>query len=445
MKRIPGLTYTRPLVSTLAFGGYLALSGACTSSGVEIDGSGLQPDDTVAADDMGTGDNGGSAGGPGSGGMTDDEPTDPGGFVDDPDMGAPMPAPDPDACSPAITPEVVSQTIEIPVEVEVEVEREVITELIPAVLLLIDKSSSMTSDFSSSGGLTVSRWDTMRNFLFEGVDNLLSPLETKAFWGINHYSRARPTNPAYMSGECVGFSQSPDLVTFQLNAFASMREANNAVTPSGGTPTGEAIALSVAALKAHDAMGAEKHLILVTDGKPDTCASKDDGTPEAMKRVVDEATAAAASGIHVHAIGISEATELAHLTEVATAGMGQAHQALDSAALRQAFEEVFKNVKVETVKEIVKETKIETQLVQELSCELNIDFKAGSREDFEERGGVVLAGERLVLNDPNGWTINAAGHLELIGTACTNYKAANVPLQIQTALACELVPIPRAK
>lgn len=428
---------------TLIAAGCVAFSVSCANA-ADAD-TGHNGVDLPAAGNTGAGSTGAAntAGNTGAGaaGGTNGQGQMPGGLIVGGDSGGsmPMPPPDPDACSPAITPEVVSQTVDVAIEVQREVKHDVVTELIPAVLLLVDKSASMNTNLSGS---STSRWDTMRNFLFEDMNNLLAPLQTRAFWGITHYSRAGATNPAFVSGECVGFSQAPNLITFQLNAFESMRAATNATTPSGGTPTGEAMARALPALMAHDAKGADKHLILVTDGAPDTCASGVDGAPAATQRVIDEATKAAAAGIRVHAIGISGSTELAHLTAVAKAGNGNAYQALDSASLRTALEDVFKNVKVETITETVTETKIEKQVVQQLSCELPIDFKAGSKEDFERRGGVVLAGQRLTLNDPNGWTINTAGRLELLGTACESYKRENIPLQIQTALACALVPVP---
>lgn len=269
----------------------------------------------------------------------------------------------------------------------------------PTVVLLIDRSGSMTQPFENR----VNRWDTLVNTLTDPQNSLIKKLEGSVRFGMSLYT----SNGGFGNGptprEC------PTLINvgIALDNFSAMSAVLSvrANGPAGDTPTAESMAAVAAQLQAFAEEG-PKSIILATDGNPDTCEDPTANDSDASKaRSVTAVTEAYAGGITTHIISVGDQVTADHLKALAVAGQGgngaaEAYTALDTNGLVDAFNSIIGSVR---------------------ACDFKLEGKVKAKD--APRGSVILDGGTLAFDDPNGWTMPDEQTVRLLGDACATVQA----------------------
>lgn len=269
------------------------------------------------------------------------------------------------------------------------------------VALLVDQSLSMDKAF---GGGT--RWTVVREALLDEKKGFVKKLEKDVRFGLSLYTGTAATCP---------------LITTVPPAEASydaIKKAFDAAVPIDNTPTGESVAFvtqQLAALPGKEA----RHLVLATDGAPDTCADPNPTTTAAKDAArassLAAVTAAFGKGIETHVIAVGKEIGTDHLADLANAGAGVASGAPyfvaeDAGTLDTALTKALYGVR---------------------SCVINL---AGTvKPGTESTGDARLDGAPIPAG--TGWALVAPDRLELRGDACAKLQQGAPVLEI--AFACD--------
>jgi hypothetical protein len=288
-----------------------------------------------------------------------------------------------------------------------------LTKTTPTILVLVDRSGSMTATFGSG-----TRWTTLKSVLLDG--GVIKSLEGEVNFGLTMYS-----NPTRSTVGC------PDLtgVPFALNNYAAIDGVLAPASTEPDTPTAESI-LGVAGitpsgntpggLAALDAGGGQKIILLVTDGDPDYCQNPYANDPvgnggvdasEAQKAKdmsVDAVRRAFGAGIKTYVLAIGDEIQATHQQEMANTGLGLSPDAGDAAPFFRPTDEA----------QLISQINSIIAGVRSCKYTLNRNVQPG----FESRGTVRLNGDALPFGDPNGWRLTAPNEIEIQGTACETIK-----------------------
>lgn len=266
---------------------------------------------------------------------------------------------------------------------------------IPTVVILIDQSGSMTSDF---GGVT--RWQAVRTALVADPDGVVTQLEDEVIFGATLYT----SDGGFSGGTC------PILTTVDpaINNLTDIRDLLQNNGPSGDTPTGEsvdAVAQALANLPDNpEYPNSPKVIVLATDGEPDTCAAPNpqEGQPESVAAV----TNAYQLGIETFVLSVGSGVSDDHLQELANLGVGL--PADGSGGDSPFFVANSQQELVDAFHTIINGTR---------SCEFTVD---GIVEmDKADEAVVRLNGQTLVYG--TDWQMADQTTLELLGTACDTF------------------------
>jgi hypothetical protein len=261
----------------------------------------------------------------------------------------------------------------------------------PTLVLLVDQSSSMTSDFQG-----VERWTAIYDTLMDPGSGVVQGLEDQIRFGLTLYSSE---NGFENGNEC------PMLTTVDpaLNNYGAMDNVFSGADVIEDTPTGESLEATAIALAGLDVDG-PKGIVLATDGEPDTC---DEPDPQNGQDVAIAAGQTAWNmGIKTFVISVGDEVGADHLQEMANVGVGKApdadnpapyYQALNPQELVAAFDEIVGGF---------------------ISCTFTIDGEVDLNKKCE--GTVVLDG--MVLECGTDWDVPQPTTLELMGEACEILK-----------------------
>jgi von Willebrand factor type A domain-containing protein len=269
----------------------------------------------------------------------------------------------------------------------------------PSVVMLIDRSGSMTARFEGRRN----RWQTLVATLTDPASSLIKKLEGSVRFGMALYTSDSGFGPAQPPRQCPILTN----VDIALDNFSSIASvlSDPVNKPFDDTPTAESLAAVAAKLEAFAADG-PKSIILATDGDPDTCADPDANHSEDSKALsVAAVTAARANGISTYVISVGDEATASHLKALAVAGAGgdaaaEAYTALDTAALEDAFNQIIGTVR---------------------TCDFKLDGTVEAAE--ARRGKVLLDGEALAYGDPDGWLMPDESTVRLQGQACEAVRA----------------------
>lgn len=285
----------------------------------------------------------------------------------------------------------------------------------PTVVLLIDRSASMTEAFDNG----LDRWDTLVQTLTDPQSSLIRKLDTSVRFGMVLYSSDDGFGNGPTPRECPVLAG----VDISIGNFDSMSTLLTSNEPRGDTPTAESLEAIVAQLKAFGEDG-PKSIILATDGDPDTCEDPDANDDEASKaRSVAAVTTAFAEGISTHIISVGDEVTASHLKALAVAGSGgdasaEAFTALDTEGLVDAFTQIIGTVR---------------------TCDFALEGTVDAAD--APRGTVLVDGEALVFDDPNGWTMPDPSTVRLQGAACETIQADSVGISMSFPCdAIEIIP-----
>jgi len=326
------------------------------------------------------------------------------------------------------------------------------TPQIPTVLLLIDRSGSMTAGDGFGAAVKAAvddgtyelgscpnvrqnnqtvnpndwRWNVVRDVLMNPTKGIIKPLESRVRFGLSLYTSDQGkvkvgSNPVELDPNKV----CPVLidVQFALDNYDAMLAQFKCSDIAHDTPTGESLQAAAARLKAFTEPG-PKVIVLATDGEPDSCdcpnfsgavpaQCKVTGMADMVKaQVVGIAKQIHDEDVTVHVINVSTPSKTAlqqHLKEVADAGGGNVYPGFSPGALSDAFEDIINGAR---------------------SCVIDLN---GEIADGKESTGVVtLDGEKLELDDEkNGWHVNSPSQIELLGKACEAIKSGQHDLAIR--------------
>jgi hypothetical protein len=321
------------------------------------------------------------------------------------------------------------------------------TPQVPTVLLLIDRSGSMTD--ADNFGVAVQaavdagtyelgscpnvkqgnqdvdpndwRWNVVRDVLMNPDKGIVKPLEDRVRFGLSLYSsnngRIKPAPMGVVNApveldpnkECPVLIQVP----IALNNHAAMLDKFKCSDLGIDTPTRESLLSAADTLKGFREPG-PKVIVLATDGEPDTCDCPNFSgrVPDKCKMAgaADQARAdvvATAQKIHsqditIHVINVSTPSLVPlqeHLSDVANAGGGNMYLGFSPGDLTDAFEDIINGVR---------------------SCVIDLEGQIATGKESD--GTITLDGQELTLDDPDGWQVNSPSQVELLGDACELIK-----------------------
>ncbi|NVB38665.1 VWA domain-containing protein [Pseudenhygromyxa sp. WMMC2535] len=273
----------------------------------------------------------------------------------------------------------------------------------PTMVLLVDQSGSMDSDFGSG-----SRWTTIQDVL-AGQGGIVQQFAASIRFGLTLYSSMDGNE----GGECPMLTE----VAPALDNFTAIESTLLGAAPIDETPTGESLGVVADQLAALDLAGG-KYIVLATDGEPDTCAEPN--PQNGQQQAVDAATAAYQQGIETFVISVGDEVSEAHLQDMANAGRGVAegdadapfYQALDEAALISAFEEIVAGVR---------------------TCRLDLDASLSAEQAADCT--VRVNGDEVGLDDADGWQVSGTQEIELLGAACDALQQDTSSVRMECACA----------
>ncbi len=286
----------------------------------------------------------------------------------------------------------------------------------PTVVLVIDQSGSMTEPFGSSD-----RWNALRDSLLATPDGFIAALESQVRFGVALYTAD------FDDGMLIGMCPAIQWIAPALNNFGAIDAVygDSAQVPIGDTPTGESLDAVLDRLTMTPDPSVDPTIfILATDGEPDTCAvpNPQEGQPESLAGV----RRAYAAGVRTFIISVGEDVSRGHMQEMANAGVGVGagepdapfYVAGDDAGLRDALRAIIGG---------------------ELSCVVTL---SGEIQDLDRAcsGRVVLNGTALTCDDPDGWRVIDATHIELVGGACELLQSTPAAT-LEASFPCDVVLI----
>lgn len=267
----------------------------------------------------------------------------------------------------------------------------------PAVMLLIDRSTSMNRDFGDD-----SRWNVLRDAILEPERGLLASLDQRARIGLMLYTgEGGFSNPI----GCPVITQ----VDAEFGSLERVRDTYLAAEPArrGDTPTGESIERATAELGRLGG-SAPRYILLATDGEPDTCAQPkpQNGMPEALAAAQN----AFAQGIRVYTVGVSEGIAADRVQQMANAGAGK-DPSLIYGRDPDAEEPLFAN---DDPRQLA--AQLAGIIGDVRTCTIELGAPIGSERSLE--GRLSLDGQVLERDESEGWTFVDDDTLAIRGAAC---------------------------
>lgn len=273
-----------------------------------------------------------------------------------------------------------------------------VTNVVPTVVLLIDRSASMSSEDLDAANPGISRWDGLKTALLDPA-GAIATLQDQVRFGVIFYAGGN------RGATCPVLDQGGDPATLMPPRTGLLADFTTYFQPLDtlpDTPTGESVAFTAGQLTAFTEVG-PKYIVLATDGEPDLCADRQE--PSGRDRSLAEVTAAFASGITTFVISVGTEVGQMHLTEIANAGQGfpttdmpatpRYYQVTTQAALAKAFQDIITGTR---------------------SCTLSLNGEIDPK--LADRGEVLLDGMPVPKSDTDGWRVVDGSTIELVGNAC---------------------------
>ena len=270
-----------------------------------------------------------------------------------------------------------------------------VTPVTPAIQLMIDGSGSMGDNF----GNTI-KYDAVANALLDSTNGVVTKLQGRAAFGA----------VVYTSEQCPKLYSSAPTLNNAAGVTTAITNGGNA--NHNFNPAVEAIRSVVGTL--NTTSGKRKTIVLATDGVPNQCTSNvGDRTTEA----VTEVTNGFGEGISFYIIGLGNVGSTAYLQKMANAGLGVTTpnatywDANSQADVATAYQAIFDKV---------------------MDCELTLD---GTIDVTQASTGTVKS-NGTPLAYMTDWVALDAHTLQLVGAACTTFKAAVTTPEITATFAC---------
>ena len=277
------------------------------------------------------------------------------------------------------------------------------TRVTPRVILVLDGSCSMSTDYPANGAESASdctdnpngRWAALRRALVDPQAGVVSKLQHIVQFGVVVFG-TEPTCP--IPGDAVP----PGPANFAMIEAKIPR-----VQPGMYTPTGPALDWvydNLITANTPDGNNGPQIVILATDGEPNSCGTRGRGgsTDTNYQPSIDAVKKGHDLGVATYVFSLADAAGAFHdhLQELAnlgalTGGSAKLYEPTSPAELSSA---------------------LETLIGAAVSCDIALNGRVtvGS----ECMGTVTLNGQPLGCNQPNGWSLSDERHIRVAGTAC---------------------------
>jgi hypothetical protein len=281
----------------------------------------------------------------------------------------------------------------------------------PRVILVLDGSCSMSTDYPANGKASATRctdnpngrWAALRRALLDADSGVVSKLQPVVQFGLAVFGTA-PTCP---------LPAQP--VEPALNNRNAIEAKLPAVQPGMYTPTGPALSWVYDNLiepVRPDAANAPQIVILATDGEPNSCGGSGagGGMQTNYQPSIDAVTKGTKLGVKTYVFSLADASgafhdhlqQLANLGNPAANGAAKLYEPTSPAQLA---------------------SDLQSLVGAALSCEISL---SGAVEQGSECSGTVsLNGRALGCNQPDGWKLLDAHRIELQGAACKDLMRDN--------------------
>ena len=314
----------------------------------------------------------------------------------------------------------------------------------PTVLLVIDRSGSM---FDSAYGSSPTRWQALYDALIAESTGAVASFEHVVRFGLMTYTGDPQGNRCPLL-RYVAPALDNYMAIRSVYDEESVRPTFKAETPTG-VSLREATA-KLAELDTPDGDDGPRHMILVTDGEPDSCATPDPqcGQDESIAAL----QAAHGMGIGTSVIGISSDVSARHLQDLANAGQGQAVLAPDIqytyncvnpgyATLSATYAAAGEAQGTAPIFQPGDSQSIASALQTLIRGVYDCSFALHGEVDLAraELGNVQLDAERLEYQAPNGWQMRDARTLQLLGTACDRVQ--NDASKLSISFPCDVIDV----
>jgi von Willebrand factor type A domain len=302
----------------------------------------------------------------------------------------------------------------------------------PTALIIVDRSSSQWDQYPNH------TWEPMKKGILDVVRSVQKDIRV----GLVTYTGQN-------GGACPDLFPAMNQVTFDKNNLPAIETTLTSIDRpayKGETPSAATIQQALPVLLADPSPG-EKVMLLVTDGDPDFCNDPDRIC--AMDAVIGAVQAAYAQGVTTAVFGLKRA-ELSeqHLRDVANAGSGQPVALPPGVNSEQDLRNRCNNNQVPAgygpppltgtysaaggnaqffqangTDQVALGAALDAVIYGIRSCIFELD---GAVEINPDRVGLARVtiddGAPLVYGDTNGWRLNTATQVELVGNACQQLK-----------------------
>lgn len=299
----------------------------------------------------------------------------------------------------------------------------VATRVHPRVVLVLDGSCSMSTNYPANGAQSASmctnnpngRWAALRKALVDPNSGVVPKLQGVVEFGVVVFGTA-PTCP--IPGEPV---------TPALHNLSAIEAKLPQVQPGMYTPTGPAldwVYTNLIEAVGPDYKAGPQVVILATDGEPNSCGGGGGGRGGQVttnyQPSIDAVKKGTGLGAKTYVISLADSSGQFHdhLQELANLGNP------DAKGAAMLYEPASPDQLANNLMSLVGAA---------VGCKIELN---GSVDESQACSGTVtLDGKALGCNDPNGWKLVDASHIELQGNACKQLMQ-NSDSDIEAAFSC---------
>lgn len=269
----------------------------------------------------------------------------------------------------------------------------------PKVVLVLDGSCSMSTDYPSSGGQSASRcvssegsrWGALRRALLDPNAGVVTRLAGVVEFGLVVFG-TQPSCPL-----------TADPITPAINNLAAIEGSIGQAPPGMFTPTGAALDYVynnlIEPVTPDTDMGPQI-VVLATDGEPNSC----DDPETNYGPSVQASQLGMQLGVTTYVISLANAQGEFHdhLQELANLGAG-----MNAGGTAKLYEP-------STPEELAAD--LELLIGGAVGCDIALNGDVDPNAACQ--GQVTLNGQPIACEDPNGWTLIDSRHIRLQGAAC---------------------------
>ena len=295
-----------------------------------------------------------------------------------------------------------------------------VTNVVPNVVLLIDRSASMSEEDLDEANPGVTRWDALKTALLDPA-GAIATLQDQVRFGVIFYAGGA------RGDTCPVLDEGGDPATLMPPRTGLLADFTTYFQPLDtlpDTPTGESVAYTAGELAAFTEMG-PKFIVLATDGEPDLCDDRQE--PSGRDLSLAEVTAAYGSGITTFVISVGTDVAEEHLSEIANAGQG--FPTTDMPATPRFYQVTTQQALADAFQKIITGTR---------SCTLTLNGEINPK--LADRGEVLLDGMPVPKSDTDGWRVVDGSTIELVGSACESIQSGVHDLS--ASFPCEVIVKP---